>query len=310
MASLAGVTDQLQRQNQQELASVIRIANEQLVSSGARQGLDEIAKIFEQQQGTSLEEYKATKRQIVEMQRELANLDGVNSEEKRMLQRVLETSQASIGENVTFKKSIGELTANTVETSIDSIGGMIGGALSGSPILSFGASFVGDRFQQFKENRRAAKEAQKERADKISQEAEQEAREFSLLRSQIDNASVAAASGKTQEEIDSLSLDQLNEEKNIIIQRAFAAKQDADLQEEDRKNIESLQSKFGLEGNNSTPPAEDSDRSTPRPGRDENTSGSSNNAGDLTQTNEILERIDSRLHGLSLIHISEPTRPY
>ena len=47
MASLAGVTDQLQRQNQQELASVIRIANEQLVSSGARQGLDEIAKIIE-----------------------------------------------------------------------------------------------------------------------------------------------------------------------------------------------------------------------------------------------------------------------
>ena len=47
MASLAGVTDQLQRQNQQELANVIRIANEQLVSSGARQGLDEIAKIFE-----------------------------------------------------------------------------------------------------------------------------------------------------------------------------------------------------------------------------------------------------------------------
>ena len=297
MASLAGVTDQLQRQNQQELASVIRIANEQLVSSGARQGLDEIAKIFEQQQGTSLEEYKATKRQIVEMQRELANLDGVNSEEKRMLQRVLETSQASIGENVTFKKSIGELTANTVETSIDSIGGMIGGALSGSPILSFGASFVGDRFQQFKENRRAAKEAQKERADKISQEAEQEAREFSLLRSQMDNASVAAASGKTQEEIDALSLDQLNEEKNIIIQRSFAAKQDADLQEEDRKNIESLQSKFGLDVNSSPPPTEDSDRGAPRPGRDENTSGSSNNTGDLTQTNEILERIDSRLHG-------------
>ena len=64
MASLAGVTDQLQRQNQQELASVIRIANEQLVSSGARQGLDEIAKIFEAQQGTSLEEFKATKKQI------------------------------------------------------------------------------------------------------------------------------------------------------------------------------------------------------------------------------------------------------
>ena len=68
MASLAGVTDQLQRQNQQELASVIRIANEQLVSSGARQGLDEIAKIFEAQQGTSLEEFKATKKQIQEMQ--------------------------------------------------------------------------------------------------------------------------------------------------------------------------------------------------------------------------------------------------
>ena len=85
--------------------------------------------------------------------------------------------------------------------------------------------------------------------------------------------------------------------RDIIIQRSFAAKQDADLQEEDRKNIESLQSKFGLDVNSSPPPTEDSDRGAPRPGRDENTSGSSNNTGDLTQTNEILERIDSRLHG-------------
>tara|TARA_B100001093_G_scaffold209793_1_gene201497 strand:+ start:364 stop:3138 length:2775 start_codon:yes stop_codon:yes gene_type:complete len=299
MASLAGVTDQLQRQNQQELASVIRIANEQLVSSGARQGLDEIAKIFEAQQGTSLSEFKATKKQIEEMQRGLASLEGVNSEEKRMLQRVLETSQASIGENVTFKKSIGELTANTVETSIDSIGGMIGGALSGSPILSFGASFVGDRFQQFKENRKAAKEAQKERADKIAQEAEQQEREFSLLRSQMDNASVAAASGKTQEEIDSLSLDQLNEEKDVIIQRAFAAKQEADLQEEDRKNIESLQSKFGLDQSTDSPSSSNNENNNDRDNiRSVGETGT--DVGASTQRHEIinlLADIDSRLHG-------------
>jgi len=300
MASLAGVTDQLQRQNQQELASVIRIANEQLVSSGARQGLDEIAKIFEAQQGTSLSEFKATKKQIEEMQRGLASLEGVNSEEKRMLQRVLETSQASIGENVTFKKSIGELTANTVETSIDSIGGMIGGALSGSPILSFGASFVGDRFQQFKENRKAAKEAQKERADKIAQEAEQQEREFSLLRSQMDNASVAAASGKTQEEIDSLSLDQLNEEKNVIIQRAFAAKQEADLQEEDRKNIESLQSKFGLDQSTDSPSPSSNNENNSDRDNSRSVGETGTDVGASTQRHEIinlLADIDSRLHG-------------
>ena len=299
MASLAGVTDQLQRQNQQELASVIRIANEQLVSSGARQGLDEIAKIFEAQQGTSLEEFKATKKQIQEMQRGLTSLEGVNSEEKRMLQKVLETSQASIGENVTFKKSIGDLTANTVETSIDSIGGMIGGALSGSPILSFGASFVGDRFQQFKENRKAAKEAQKERADKIAQEAEQQEREFSLLRSQMDNASVAAASGKTQEEIDSLSLDQLNEEKNVIIQRAFAAKQEADLQEEDRKNIESLQSKFGLDQSTDSPSSSNNENNNDRD-NSRSVGETGTDAIASTQRHEIinlLADIDSRLHG-------------
>ena len=297
MASLAGVTDQLQRQNQQELASVIRIANEQLVSSGARQGLDEIAKIFEAQQGTSLEEFKATKKQIQEMQRGLASLEGVNSEEKRMLQKVLETSQASIGENVTFKKSIGDLTANTVETSIDSIGGMIGGALSGSPILSFGASFVGDRFKQFKENRKAAKEAQKERADKIAQEAEQEEREFSLLRSQMDNASVAAASGKTQEEIDSLSLDQLNEEKDLIIQRAFSAKQEADLQEEDRKNIESLQAKFGLDGPSSSGSENNNERDN-SDGRSGGEAVSDILAGDQRrEIISVLGDIDGRLHG-------------
>ena len=303
MASLSGVTDQLQRQNQQELASVIRIANEQLVSSGARQGLDEIAKIFEQQQGTSLEEYKATKKQIVEMQRELANLDGVNSEEKRMLQKVLETSQASIGENVTFKKSIGELTSNTVEASIDSIGGMIGGALSGSPLLSFGASFVGDRFQQFKENRKAAKQAQKERADKIAQESEQEEREFSLLRSQMDNASVAEASGKTQEEIDSLSLDQLNEEKDIIIQRSFAVKQEADLQEEDRKRLESVQEKFGLDRSTNSPPPSSGNENN----NDDRDNSGNRGAGEAVsdilagdQRREIISvlgDIDGRLHG-------------
>ena len=300
MASLAGVTDQLQRQNQQELASVIRIANEQLVSSGARQGLDEIAKIFEAQQGTSLEEFKATKKQIVEMQRDLANLEGVNSEEKRMLQRVLETSQASIGENVTFKKSIGELTANTVESSIDSIGGMIGGALSGSPILSFGASFVGDRFQQFKENRKAAKEAQKERADKIAREAEQEEREFSLLRSQMDNASVAAASGKTQEEIDSLSLDQLNEEKNVIIQRAFAAKQEADLQEEDRKRLESVQNKFGLDRSTDSPSSTSNNENNNDRDNSRSVGETATDVVASTQRREIislLADIDGRLHG-------------
>ena len=310
MASLAGVTDQLQRQNQQELASVIRIANEQLVSSGARQGLDEIAKIFEAQQGTSLEEFKATKKQIQEMQRGLASLEGVNSEEKRMLQKVLETSQASIGENVTFKKSIGELTANTVESSIDGIGGMIGGALSGSPLLSFGASFVGDRFKQFKENRKAAKEAQKERADKIAQEAEQEEREFSLLRSQMDNASVAAASGKTQEEIDSLSLDQLNEEKDLIIQRAFSAKQEADLQEEDRKNIESLQAKFGLDEPTTSPSSsssnENNNNSSENNNNERDNSGGRGAAeavsdmlagGQRREIISVLGDIDGRLHG-------------
>ena len=303
MASLAGVTDQLQRQNQQELASVIRIANEQLVSSGARQGLDEIAKIFEQQQGTSLEEYKATKKQIVEMQRELANLDGVNSEEKRMLQKVLETSQASIGENVTFKKSIGELTSNTVEASIDSIGGMIGGALSGSPLLSFGASFVGDRFQQFKENRKAAKQAQKERADKIAQESEQEEREFSLLRSQMDNASVAEASGKTQEEIDSLSLDQLNEEKDIIIQRSFAVKQEADLQEEDRKRLESVQEKFGLDRSTNSPPPSSGNENNNDDRDNSGNRGAGESVSDILAGDQrreiisVLGDIDGRLHG-------------
>ena len=303
MASLAGVTDQLQRQNQQELASVIRIANEQLVSSGARQGLDEIAKIFEQQQGTSLEEYKATKKQIVEMQRELANLDGVNSEEKRMLQKVLETSQTSIGENVTFKKSIGELTSKTVESSIDSIGGMIGGALSGSPLLSFGASFVGDRFKQFKENRKAAKEAQKERADKIAQEAEQEEREFSLLRSQMDNASVAAASGKTQEEIDSLSLDQLNEEKDLIIQRAFSAKQEADLQEEDRKRLESVQEKFGLDRSTNSPPPSSGNENNNDDRDNSGNRGAGESVSDILAGDQrreiisVLGDIDGRLHG-------------
>ena len=300
MASLAGVTDQLQRQNQQELASVIRIANEQLVSSGARQGLDEIAKIFEAQQGTSMEEFKATKRQITQMQKELAKLDGVNSEEKRVLQEVLRTSQASISENVSFKTSIGDLTTNTVEQSIDSVGGMIGGALSGSPLLSFGASFVGDRFQQFKENRKAAKEAQAERADKIAQEAALEEREFALLREQMDNTSVAAASGKSQQEIDALSLDQLKAEKDLIIQKSMAAKQEADLLEEDRKRLESVQEKFGLDQSTNSPPSspssgennnDDSGRSSGEPASD---------AAAKEQRREmisLLKAIDSRLHG-------------
>lgn len=294
MASLRGVTDQLQRQNQMELASVVRLANEQLTSSGARQGLDEITKIFEAQQGTSLKEFKATKQQIDQMRKDLAKLDGVNSAEKRVLEQVLKTSQASIGENVTFKKSIGELASNTVEQSIDSIGGTIAGSLSGSPLLAFGASFVGDRFAQFKENKKAAKEAQKEREDKIAQENALEEREFALLRDQMDNEKVARLSGKTQSEIDSLTLEQLEQEKNIIIQKAKAAKQEADLRDEERKNIEDVQSRFGLDFNES-----ESNTSVPPRGSSEipETGSINPNNLDLTRTNELLENIDSRLHG-------------
>lgn len=292
MASLSGITDQLQRQNQQELASVVRLANEQLTSSGARQGLDEITKIFEMQQGTSLKEFKATKQQISEMQKSLAKLDGVNSAEKRILEQVLKSSQASIGENVTFKKSIGELATNTVEQSIDSIGGTIAGSLSGSPLLAFGASFVGDRFQQFRENKKAAKQAKEERQDRIEQEAELEEREYALLRDQMDNEKVAKLSGKTQSEIDSLTLEQLQQEKDIIISRAKAAKQEAEMQAEERQNIESVQAKFGLDSDDSS--------SSPSPrGETEipSSSGGSGSENDLIATNEILERIDSRLHG-------------
>ena len=251
---LKAVTEKLIRQNQEELSASFSAATDQLQSAAARQALAEVADILGQQEGVSVKEFKETKKKIDLLDANLAQLEGATDQEKKALQEILRASQESIKQNTTFKKSIGDLATKTVESSISGIGGVITGALSGSPLLAFGTSFVGDRIKQFRETRNANKAEEEERQRRIVEQRKIEEEEFSVLRTQISNEEAISRANITSEEVATQALargiteqEVIDEQKNAIIRQAKIAKEAEDANKARENEIESIKRSYGLD---------------------------------------------------------------
>ena len=251
---LKAVTEKLIRQNQEELSASFSAATDQLQSAAARQALAEVADILGQQEGISVKEFKETKKKIDLLDADLAQLEGTTDQEKKALQEILRASQESIKQNTTFKKSIGDLATKTVENSISGIGGVITGALSGSPLLAFGASFVGDRIKQFRETSKANKAEEEERQRRIVEQKKIEEEEFSVLRTQISNEEAISRANITSEEVAAQALargiteqEVIDEQKNAIIRQAKVAKEAEDANRAREDEIESIRKSYGLD---------------------------------------------------------------
>ena len=248
---LKAVTEKLIRQNQEELSASFSAATDQLQSAAARQALAEVADILGQQEGVSVKEFKETKKKIDLLDANLAQLEGATDQEKKALQEILRASQESIKQNTTFKKSIGDLATKTVESSISGIGGVITGALSGSPLLAFGTSFVGDRIKQFRETRKANKAEEEERQRRIVEQRKIEEEEFSVLRTQISNEEAISRANITSEEVATQALargiteqEVIDEQKNAIIRQAKIAKEAEDANKAREDEIESIKRSY------------------------------------------------------------------
>lgn len=251
---LKAVTEKLIRQNQEELSASFSAATDQLQSAAARQALAEVADILGQQEGISVKEFKETKKKIDLLDADLQQLEGATDQEKKALQEILRASQESIKQNTTFKKSIGDLASKTVSDSIDGIGGVITGALSGSPLLAFGASFIGDRIKQFRETRKANQAEEEERQRRIVEQRKIEEEEFSILRTQISNEEAISRANITSEEVAAQALargiteqEVIDEQKNAIIRQAKAAKEAEDANKAREDEIESIRRSYGLD---------------------------------------------------------------
>ena len=260
MADLAPITEKLIKQNQEELAKSVKDASASLQSAGARQALTEISSIFEEQSGVSVKEFKQSRDKITALSTSLDEMDTVSNTERKILEDILKSSQASIKENANFKKSIGELTSNAVKSGLDGVGGMLTGALAQSPILALGASFLGDRVKQFRERRAAAKEEENQRIERIKQETEIEKKEFEILRTQISNEDAISRSNmdqqKIQEEARSRGVSEqtvIDEVKDNIIRTAKNEKLSNDAKKAELDAIEDLKKKYEIETEVSKP---------------------------------------------------------
>jgi hypothetical protein len=272
---LKAVTEKLIRQNQEELSASFGAATDQLQSAAARQALAEVADILGQQEGVSVKEFKETKKKIDLLDADLSQLEGATDQEKKALQEILRASQESIKQNTTFKKSIGDLASKTVENSISGIGGVITGALSGSPLMAFGASFVGDRIKQFRDTRKANKAEEEERQRRIVEQRKIEEEEFSVLRTQISNEEAISRANITSEEVATQALargiteqEVIDEQKNAIIRQAKVTKEAEDANKAREDEIESIRRSYGLDMSES--PSDDRDNITV-PSSSENT---------------------------------------
>ena len=291
MADLAPVTEKLIKQNQEELAKSVKDASASLQSAGARQALTEISSIFEEQSGVSVKEFKQSRDKITALSTSLDEMDTVSNTERKILEDILKNSQASIKENTNFKKSVGELTSNAVKSGLDGVGSMLTGALSQSPILALGASFLGDRVKQFRERRAAAKEEENQRIERIKQETEIEKKEFEILRTQISNEDAISRSNmdqkKIQEEARSRGVSEqtiIDEVKDNIIRTAKNEKLSNDAKKAELDSIEDLKRKYEIETEVSKPesPTENSNNNISSPETTE------------TDTNALLD-IDEKL---------------
>ena len=260
MADLAPVTEKLIKQNQEELAKSVKNASASLQSAGARQALTENASIFEEQSGLSVKEFRQSRSKISALSASLDEMDTVSNNERKILEDILKSSQASVKENANFKKSVGELTTNAVKSGLDGVGGMLTGALSQSPILALGASFLGDRVKQFRERRAAAKEEENQRIERIKQETEIEKKEFEILRTQISNEDAISRSNmdqkKIQEEAKSRGVSEqtiIDEVKDNIIRTAKNEKLSNDAKKAELDAIEDLKRKYEIETEISKP---------------------------------------------------------
>jgi hypothetical protein len=272
---LKAVTEKLIRQNQEELSASFGAATDQLQSAAARQALAEVADILGQQEGVSVKEFKETKKKIDLLDADLSQLEGATDQEKKALQEILRASQESIKQNTTFKKSIGDLASKTVENSISGIGGVITGALSGSPLMAFGASFVGDRIKQFRDTRKANKAEEEERQRRIVEQRKIEEEEFSVLRTQISNEEAISRANITSEEVAAQALargiteqEVIDEQKDAIIRQAKVTKEAEDANKAREDEIESIRRSYGLDMSES--PSDDRDNITV-PSSSENT---------------------------------------
>ena len=292
MADLASVTEKLVKQNQEELAKSVKDASASLQSAGARQALNEIGSIFEQQSDVSVKEFKATRKRIDALSASIENIEGVSNRERQILEQVLQNSQASIKANAGLKEGVKDLVSDTVKGSLDGIGGLVTGALSQSPLLAMGASFIGQRVKQFRERRKAAKEENAQREERIANQRALEKREFEVLRTQISNEDAIARSNMDQEKIQEearrrgVSEDEIiNEIKDNIIRKAQTDKQDREIKKAELDEIEALKSKFGLDGEPSVSQPENKPEPVDNSGIEDK----------LTGNKDALDEIDAKL---------------
>ena len=293
MADLASVTATLQRENEEALAASLENASAALQSSGARAAFDELTTILDSQEERTVEEYKKTQQRVTSLQRSIRNLEGLSRAESAALNQTMKDAQNSINQNSNFKSTVGDVVKGAAKGATGALGNLISGALSQSPILAFGASFVGERISQFKERKAAQKAEENQRVERLAVQEQTEQKEMQVLRESISNEDAIRASNKTQEEIQRDAAmsgvseqEIIDQEKDIIIRKAQASKEAEDAEIAARKNLEKIAERYGIS-------ISDEENSQPAPTPNDNIPAPTPNQ-DIPSTTEEIENTDAQ----------------
>lgn len=247
MEDLTEVTRNLQRTNRSEIVSSLNKAENQLQGSAARAAFVEITKTLSEQKEFSRKDFIATQSKINSIARDFEKIGNAADSDKQMISDILKASQDNLRENASLKKGIGEFVQTGVSKSIDGLGGILQGALSQSPILAMGAGFIGDRIQNFREKRRKDREEAQDRQDQIAREVQVEQEKMKILREQITTEELIKKTALTEEQVANMKPEQLQAEKDILIQTSLLRKREQELLEERIKKEEDLRREFGID---------------------------------------------------------------
>ena len=220
----------------------------------ANVAFDEVSNLIKEQGKMSVKELKSSRSDLKSLKQKILDSDRISEKDRGNILSLLNNQENVVDQNATIMGRAKELIGKTIsENSVD-IASVASGVIADSPALMLATKFIGDKFNESREKKKQQRQEQIEREERITAAQQQQEQENSVLREQITNEqTLQKLNIERQEVVDKAKALGINEQdyidrlKDQLIEQSKTEKLRRDNAEAEKKRIEELQEKFGID---------------------------------------------------------------
>jgi len=220
----------------------------------ANVAFDEVSKLIKEQGQMSVRQLKSTRADLSTLKEKILASDRISERDRGNILSLLNNQEKVVSSNTTIMNQAKEMIGKTIsENSVD-IASVGAGVIADSPALMLATKFIGDKFNESREKKKQQKQEQAERDERITAAQQQQEQEYSVLREQITNEQTLQKLNVDRQEVVDRSKelgiseqDYIDKLKDQLIEQSKTEKLRRDNAEAEKKRIEELQEKFGID---------------------------------------------------------------